>query len=138
MVRNSNWQSALSAYIEANARRPFRYGEFDCGLFVAGAIEAMTGVDVAAELRGYRDRAEAFERIRSACGRARMDSVADYLALKFGIAAIGVNFAGRGDAVQFANGRLGIVALHGTEVLTPYKDGLLRLPIAQAVRAWRI
>src|SRR5206468_3406892 len=97
----------------------------DCGLFVAGAIEAMTGVDVAAELRGYRNRTQAFDAIRKVCGRRRMDSIADHLAARFGIAEIPLAFAGRGDAVQFRTGRLGIVAMHGTELLTPYKDGLL-------------
>jgi hypothetical protein len=138
LVRLPDWQSRLSAYVVRCAAKPFRYGDQDCGLFVAGAIEGMTGVDVAAELRGYRNRSEAFARIRDVCGRGRMDAIADHLAAQFGVQEIGVNFAGRGDAVQFRTGRLGIVAMHGTELLTPYKDGLLRLPISHAVRAWRI
>lgn len=117
----------------------FQYGIQDCGLFVAGAIEAMTGIDVAAELRGhYSNRTQAYDAIRRVCGRRRMDTIADHLAAQFGIAEIQPAFAQRGDAVQCKTGRLGIVAMHGTEILTPYKDGLLRLPLSHAERAWHI
>lgn len=138
LTRRPDWQSRLSAYIVAAAHRPFQYGVQDCGLFVAGAIEAMTGVDVAAELRGYRNRTQAYDAIRRVCGRRRMDAVADHLARQFGIEEIPPAFAQRGDAVQRQAGSLGIVAMHGTELLTPYKDGLLRLPMSRALRAWRI
>lgn len=138
MHRRPNWQSALSEYIVACAARKFEYGVMDCGLFVAGAIAAMTGVDVAADLRGYRNRLEAFEAIRRVCGRKSMGAIADHLALRFEIPQIGVLFATAGDPVQSRTGRLGIVAMHGTEILTPAKDGLLRLPLEHAMRAWRI
>jgi len=128
----------LSAYLLRCYAQPFQYGVMDCGLFVAGAIEAMTGVDVARELRGYHNRAQAFASIRQVCGRRNMTAIADHLATQFGIAEVPLLMAGRGDAVQFRTGRLGLVAMHGTELLTPYKDGLLRLPLNQAVRAWRI
>ena len=102
----------------------------------------MTGVDVAAALRGrYRNRAEAFAAIRALCGRASMAAAADHLAGVYGIAEIAVPFAQRGDAVQLRHGRrssLGIVAMHGTEILTPYADGILCLPLSHATRAWRI
>jgi hypothetical protein len=142
MRRRSDWQSRLSAYVVERAHEPFRYGAFDCGLFVAGAIEAMTGVDMAAELRGkYSSRQEAFAVIRRLCGRATMTAVADHLSAAFGIAEVPVAFAQRGDPVQLRRGRaarLGLVAMHGTEILVPYAGGLLRLPLSHAVRAWRI
>jgi hypothetical protein len=139
LQRKPDWQSALSEYVIACAQQPFRYGAMDCGLFVAGAMEAMTGVDVAAELRGkYTNRTQAFEAIRRACGRKSMGAIADHLAAKFGIEEVAILSAWRGDAVQSRTGRLGIVAMHGTEILTPAKFGLLRLPLEHAVRAWRI
>jgi len=110
----------------------------DCGLFVAGAIAVMTGVDVAAELRGYSNRTQAFEAVRKVCGRKSMGAIADHLAAKFEIAEVTVPCAWRGDAIQSRTGRLGIVAMHGTEILTPARFGLLRLPLEHAVRAWRI
>jgi hypothetical protein len=141
MTRLDDWQTRLSAYIVTNAAQPFHYGVLDCGLFVAGAIEAMTGVDVAGELRGYTTQKEAFAAIQRLCGEPSMPAVADYLASAYGIAEQPVAFAQCGDPVQMRRGRrasLGIVAMHGTELLTPYSDGLLRVPLSCATRAWHI
>ena len=138
MTRLDSWQTTLSVYLLQCYGRPFKYGVMDCGLFVAGAIEAMTGVDVASELRGYQNRTQAFEAIRRVCGCKNMLVICDHIAAEFGCPAIPVTMAQRGDALQLRSGSLGIVAMHGTELLTPYKDGLLRLPLKQAVRAWRI
>lgn len=142
LTRVANWQSELSAYLVSTYAVPFRYGQLDCGLFVAGAIAAETGIDVAAGLRGrYRNRREAFAAIQAMCGSASMAAIADHLARQFDIAEIPVLMAQRGDAVQLRSGRrasLGIVAMHGTEILTPYRAGILRLPLTEATRAWRI
>ena len=137
-----NWQSALSAYLTAVAAAPFHYGRFDCGLFVAGAIEAMTGVDVVPGLREtYSDRKSAFAAVRSICGRVTMEALADVLTAKYCMPEVAPAMAWRGDVVQLRQGRtssLGIVAMHGTEILTPYRGGLLRLPRAHATRAWHV
>ncbi|GAB5431083.1 MAG: hypothetical protein EpisKO_04530 [Epibacterium sp.] len=53
--RRPDWHSRLAAYLARVARLPFRPGSHDCVLFAAGAVEAMTGTDLAAEYRGsYR------------------------------------------------------------------------------------
>lgn len=138
MVRRSNWQSQLSAYLIQTAERRFSYARgFDCGTFVAGAIESMTGVDVALSLRDnkYTNRTEAFAAIEALCGSPTMEAVAAFIATSHGIPEVPVLCAQRGDAVVLKSGRrstLGIVAMHGTEVLTPYKDGILRVPIEHA------
>ena len=140
-MRLENWQAALSDYLLNAERVPFRYGRQDCGLFVAGAIRAMTGVDVASTLRGYAKRTEAFKRIADLCGQPTMEAVAGHLAALHGVSEVPVFCAQRGDAVLLRSGRrssLGIVAMHGTEILTPYRDGLLRLPLSHARRAWHI
>jgi hypothetical protein len=141
LTRLESWPSALSDYLLRAERTRFRYGSQDCGLFVAGAIRAMTGVDVAAMLRGYTNRTEAFTRIAALCGQPTMEAVARHLALLYGVPEIPVLCAQRGDAVLLRSGRrssLGIVAMHGTEILTPYRAGLLRLPLSHARRAWHI
>ena len=140
--RIPNWQSALSAYLLDAVGARFEYGKRDCGLFVAGAIEAMTGVDVAELLRGrYCNRPTAFAVIRALCGAPTMEAVSSHLAALYGLAETPVTMAQRGDPVQLRRGRassLGIVAMHGTEILTPYGHGLLRLPLSHATRAWHI
>lgn len=53
--RRPTWRADLSAYLAAQARRRFRPGATDCALFAAGAVQAMTGEDLAAAWRGtYR------------------------------------------------------------------------------------
>lgn len=51
-MRVENWRSKLLAYIDQHERKPFAYGSNDCLLMVAGAIEAVTGVDHAEPFRG--------------------------------------------------------------------------------------
>lgn len=50
MTRLPDWRPRLAAYVQDAWRKPFRYGEHDCSLFAAGAVEAMTGVNPAAPL----------------------------------------------------------------------------------------
>jgi hypothetical protein len=142
LSRLPTWQSALSAYLVESAHTRFEYGAFDCGLFAAGAIAAMTGVDAARGLRAqYRSRGEALEVLRQLCGRPTVEAVAEHLAGVLGVPEIPVLCAQRGDPILLRAGRrssLGIVAMHGTEILTPCRDGLLRLPLSHATRAWHI
>jgi hypothetical protein len=142
LTRLPNWQSALSVYLVDIARRRFEYGRLDCGLFVADAIQVMTGSDVAAQFRGcYKTRIEAFELIRRVSGRPTMEACAMHLAREYAVYEVSVLRAERGDPVMLRTGRrssLGIVAMHGTEILTPCKHGILRLPLSLATRAWHI
>lgn len=141
MSRLSDWQTRLSNYLNQAANTEFEYGVLDCGLFVADCIVAITGLDVASELRGYASRAEAFARIEALCGTPSMEAVAAYLAERYGFDEVPVGSAQRGDAVVIKRGRassLGIIAMHGTEILTPYKDGIARLPLNLATHAYRI
>jgi hypothetical protein len=142
LTRLPNWQSQLSDYLISVAYARFAYGGMDCGLFVAGAIAAMTGVDTAVNLRGkYRSRTQAFELIRAETGRRTMEAIAEKLAGDFGLQEVGILRAERGDPIMMGRGwrsSLGIVAMHGTELLTPFRHGLLRLPLSHATRAWHI
>lgn len=57
--RRPDWRARLTAYMAEVAARSFRPGTHDCALFAAGAVEAVTGVDLAATWRGtYRSLAE--------------------------------------------------------------------------------
>lgn len=52
MKRLPNWQARLSTWLGTVSTRPMQPGQHDCCLFGAGAIEAQTGVDIAADWRG--------------------------------------------------------------------------------------
>ena len=142
LTRLPNWQSLLSAYLVTAAAEPFAYGRFDCGLFVAGAIDAMTGVDVVPGIRGeYGNRRAAFAQVQLICGASTMEALADYLTAHHDMPEVVPLMAQRGDVVQLRRGArssLGLVAMHGTEILTPFRGGLLRLPLAHATRAWHV
>lgn len=55
MQRYRDWPQRLSAYLRETSRTPFvsvdSYGERDCALFAAGAVQALTGEDLTAEYR---------------------------------------------------------------------------------------
>lgn len=66
MTRRPDWHARLSAYLTKAGQQPFAEGSHDCALFVGGAVEAMTGTDPMAELRGrYQTTAEGLALLRS-------------------------------------------------------------------------
>jgi hypothetical protein len=52
MNRLPDWRSRLHAYIDKVRSIPYAPGTYDCGLFPAGAVQAMTGEDFAEPYRG--------------------------------------------------------------------------------------
>ncbi len=52
MKRLDTWKARLSDYVLGAGNRPLVFGSFDCMLFAAGGVEAVTGVDLAADFRG--------------------------------------------------------------------------------------
>lgn len=55
MKRLPDWQPRLLAYLRGIAAEPFAPGRHDCALFAAGAVQAMTGRDLARAYRGRYD-----------------------------------------------------------------------------------
>jgi len=66
-ARRPDWRARLEEYLPRVASQPFRPGRHDCALFVAGAVEAMTGEDPAAAWRGaYRSLAAGRDALQAA------------------------------------------------------------------------
>lgn len=132
-MRLPDWKPRLTAYLTASMRRKFAYGVHDCALFAAGAVEAMTGVDHAAEWRGYRSRSEGMRALRA-------DGYADHLALVADrFTEVPVAFAQPGDLAEVVgdDGRaLGVVQGEAIYVLRP--DGMGLVPLTSGVRAFRV
>jgi hypothetical protein len=82
----------MAEAIEAARTQPFAYGSFDCCLFAADVVLAMTGVDYAASFRGYDTKTGAYRII------AEHGSLAALLTSVLG-EPIEPSFAGRGDVV---------------------------------------
>ena len=79
-ARLPNWRSALSAYFEKVRATAFVYGKSDCACFVAGAVEAMTGVDPMADIRGRYATVIGAKRFLKSAGAS---SLADFVARSF-------------------------------------------------------
>lgn len=73
--RPTGWQARLGVWLASTARMPFAPGSHDCALFAAGAVQAITGVDLAADWRGR------YRTLRGGVRVLRKAGYADHIAL---------------------------------------------------------
>jgi hypothetical protein len=133
--RRPDWQSRLVDYLGRASRMPFQPGRHDCALFAAGAVEAMTGVDLAAHWRGR------YRTLRGGVRVLRRDGYADHVAL----AAAHFRARGAGEvampgdlaAVPTQDGpALGVV--QGQHVYVVGPDGLGMVPVVSALVVFEV
>jgi hypothetical protein len=79
LVRLDDWRPRLDAYLRVVRGQPFVWGQLDCALFCAGAVAAMTGVDLACGWRGYRTEAAGLRKLVGAGFDTHVDLVASLL-----------------------------------------------------------
>lgn len=129
--RLPDWRPRLTAYLEKVRARPFAYGSHDCAMFVAGAVEAMTGFDAAA---GFRHRYDSLK------GGLKLLAGGDHVALVGRLLdEVPPAFAQVGDVAVI--GQVGIPALglfEGETILVLRDEGLGRMPRAAATQAYRV
>lgn len=135
MSRRPNWRVYLDGLINERLRRPFAWGSNDCALFAADAVEAVTGVDPAAGLRGMSVR-QALRYVESAGGIFRL--VPDALPL-----LPNASLAIDGDIAmieQQARGtrRLALGVVHDGRILGPSRLGLAGVPMHRAIQCWGV
>lgn len=135
MQRRPDWHARLTGFLLDCAGRPYRPGRFDCAIFAAGAIEAMTGVDLAADWRGR------YRTLRGGLRVLRAEGYHDHLALAAAhFPAIPIALAQSGDlaVVDGPDGpALGVVMGPQIHALHP-EAGLVALPLLQAQGGFRI
>ena len=142
MTRLPDWEQRLHEYIAAATDRPFVFGEHDCWLFASGAVETLTGVDPAADLRGrYSDDASAKALLRDIGAGTFLRLVQSRFKAK------PVGLAGRGDLV-WVRGGLGVCV--GAQALfvgeerwaglagVPLREGLVTVPRGAWQKAWAV
>lgn len=138
-MRLPDWRARLMAYLEEAKTRPFRYGVHDCGLFAAGAVEAMTGRDVAGAVRGtYTGPASARRAIGGHTPEALMTAVDALLGPRI---APGEAVPGDVLAVPLSRTRvaLGVCVGAGDMVaLVRYPSGLIVRGSDPALAAWSV
>jgi hypothetical protein len=142
LTRHPDWQSRLHQFLLGSLSSRFAYGKLDCCLFVADAVEAMTGTDIAAQFRGrYSSSAEAVDLCEAYSGRRSVKSLVGKALSEQGLPEIPVTRAQRGDVVLVRRSKdysLGVIGLSGKEIVAASAQAYLRLPLVLAVRAWRV
>lgn len=132
--RLPDWRPRLVTYLAAVRDEPLVYGRHDCALFVAGAVEAMTGADPAAEFR------EAYTTLKGGLKRLAAEGLADHVALVRSLLdEVPPAFAMVGDVAVI--GEIGTPALgifEGESILVLKDPGLGLIPRSAASLAFRV
>jgi len=132
-MRKQNWPHILAMEIEAWRNQPFSWGFNDCAMFAANVVEAMTGIDYAAEFRNkYTTREEAQAMLDEHGGLCSiMDKLFD---------RINPRLAHRGDVVLIeVDSREFLAVVIDWRCAAPGNDGLLFNNVIDVAKiAWRI
>lgn len=130
-MRYADWPERLNRIVEGNLNRPFEWGNWDCCLFAAECVEAMTGDDPMGEFRGRYSSAEG---ARALLRAHPSKSLFNLMRRKFGNPS---NFARRGDIVYTITEdgpSLGVCV--GACAVFLSEEGIVSLPI-QGMRSFR-
>ena len=140
MTRFPDWPARLELFLGGTSAKRFQYGRFDCCLFVANAVHAMTGFDLAFDVRGkYHSRREALELAQERTGMRSVRVLIE--AILSPLPEVSPNMAQRGDIVlvkRASDVSLGLIALNGKEILATARSGFVRMSLHRASRAWRV
>lgn len=140
MTRYHDWQTRLDRFLGLASERDFAFGINDCCIFVADAVQEMTGEDLAKDYRNrYHSNREAIRLIEATTGcktlrRFLMTALAQ-------LPCIQVEMAQRGDIVLVKRAQgvsLGIIALNGRLIAAASAEGFLYLPLSLGLLAWRV
>ena len=135
LKRHPQWRPNLCAYLASVSRQKFRPGSHDCALFAAGAVKAMTGVDLAAAYAGrYRTVAEGMEMLRA-------EGVADLAGLVVRhFEEIPPLMAGVGDLalVEGEGGEDALGVVQGPSIYVLQRDGLGRVSLEAGLKGFRV
>jgi hypothetical protein len=132
--RFPDWRARLLEYLIEVSRIPFEDGVHDCALFLAGGVNAMTGVDFAAPYRGR------YTTLRGGIRILRKAGFRDHVALaEASLPRKPVALANEGDGacVDTPDGpALGIV--QGSQIYFLSPAGLGFLPLTSAHTVWEV
>lgn len=140
MKRKYNWQSLLIEYINSCRNSGFIWGELDCGMFAAGAVEVMTGIDPVDKLRGrYKTARGAAGVLKRYAGGKVKEAVAKALESN-GFMPVELNYAQRGDIVicPVDDNHAAGICMGTNAIFLDNLDGLIHVPLNKCSMAWRI
>lgn len=134
MIRKSTWEAGLNAYLATKRSEPFVWGANDCALFIAGAVEAMTGVDPARAYRGQYKTAAGSAKALKRIGAGTLETTLDAT-----FEPVSTGFIRRGDLVW--NGDSVGVCIGAEAVFVGEEGsvaGLVRIPRREWAKGWRV
>lgn len=137
-MRKEGWPEALHDFIAAARKKEFAYGAWDCCLFAADWALDATGVDYAAELRGYSSMKDAYEIL------ARYGSMEAMVTQLLGASPGHPAFAQRGDIVlikdhpSLGGAPEGLGICLGLNSAFPRDAGLIMIRTLETAAMWMI
>ena len=138
LTRFENWPTPLIEFIYAANQRLFSWGEFDCFIFCADAIQALTGEDVFKdyEFRGKYKSAEGAIKQFKKHGFKNIEHIWDEF-----LEPVHPNYAQRGDIVlldlfDFKIPASGVVIDSRAAFLSP--DDIIYKNVTDARLSWRV
>lgn len=138
MTRLPDWPERLDRVVEDARHSTFTWGRFDCCLFAADAMSAVTGIDPAASWRGVYADARTASRLLARMGG--LEATATAIARHHGWPAVPPAFLGRGDValVRLEDDRHALAVCLGIGFALPARRGLAVLDRTHALSGWRI
>lgn len=137
MKRLPDWEKRLAAHVDDAMVRSFEWGQHDCALFAAGAVDAMCGTAIADEFRGEYDDLAGANTILALRG---WSTLADAARQWCGEALERPLYGKRGDVVWIPAGiasdpivEHGCLGILLGPVLAPSRDRLARLPLPSLI-----
>lgn len=133
MERPHGWFERLRQTLEAHERCAFRWGEFDCCLFAARCVDAMTGTNHETQLRqAYCDEPSALRYIADAGGL--VPAISRHLGQPTQPKSVST-----GDVVAFeSGGQLVCGVVIGPFIVVAGKDGLVGNHLHKVRARWAI
>lgn len=135
--RHEDWPDRFDRFILSRLNTPLVWGQQDCCLFACDWILEATGLDLAADFRGTYDSAISAARVLKTHNGVL--TIAEIQCENYNFPSVAVSYARRGDVLALGNESyiyLGVSL--GSVVAAPGKTKLAFVPIAEAIRAWRI
>lgn len=101
-MRVTDWETKLANYIESVKAKPLRYGTFDCAIFAAKCIEAITGTNPISDLLGkYKSKKESLALIKSLCPSGEYSELIKIRCANSKYKEVTRAYAAHGDLVEY-------------------------------------
>ena len=140
-LRYHDWPTRLDRYFNECVGKPFELGQFDCGLFACGSLQAMTGIHPLQQYIGEYDSKLGLAKHMKLYSGGGLLETAQKACLSVGVNPVPPALAKRGDMVMINQDGVeawGVVDLDArfARVVSSNEGGIGRVPIRFATHCW--